>query len=145
MRNLSIRSAKISDLANLKALLSSCKLTTEGLTEHIDHFLVGEIEQEFCAAVGLEIYNSDALLRSFAVKENQRANGLGKLMYLAALDLAKKNGVRQVFILTETAERFFEKAGFKKLARESAPNSIKATSEFREICPASAAFMKLRL
>ena len=95
--------------------------------------------------MGLEVYESCALLRSFAVEENSRKHGFGKLMYMSAMDRAKKSGVQQIFLLTETAETYFKKMGFSSMERNAAPDVIKATAEFHDICPASAAFLFLNL
>jgi mannose-6-phosphate isomerase-like protein (cupin superfamily) len=50
-------------------------------------------------------------------------------------------GVRDVYLLTTTAARFFERAGFATIPRDQAPLAICQTTEFRSLCPASATFM----
>jgi len=40
-----------------------------------------------------------------------------------------------------TAEKFFKNCKFQQTARETAPVGIQSTAEFKDLCPASAAFM----
>ena len=63
----------------------------------------------------------------------------------ALLDEATESGIERLWLLTTTAEDFFAAIGFAPVAREAAPASIQATLEFRDLCPASATFMKLDL
>jgi len=49
---------------------------------------------------------------------------------------------QDVYLLTETAESFFVRLGFEPISREEAPADIRASEEFRCLCPESAAFMR---
>jgi N-acetylglutamate synthase-like GNAT family acetyltransferase len=62
-----------------------------------------------------------------------------------AEEQAKASGIRELYLLTTTAETFFAKRGFLRAPRDSAPPAIRATREFSGICPASSAFMSKRL
>jgi amino-acid N-acetyltransferase len=59
----------------------------------------------------------------------------------AAERLAAKNGVKSLYLLTTTADRFFAGLGFRRLQREMAPLAIKSTSQFSSLCPATAVLM----
>ena len=59
--------------------------------------------------------------------------------------LAQSRGVQELCLLTTTAEHFFERLGYQRAEREAAPASIRGTSEFTTLCPASAVFMRKRL
>ncbi len=52
-----------------------------------------------------------------------------------------RSGVRSLFLLTTTAEEFFGQRGYARVARESAPETIRSTREFADICPASSVLM----
>jgi amino-acid N-acetyltransferase len=54
-------------------------------------------------------------------------------------------GVEVVYLLTTTAESFFAHRGYRRIERSQAPESIRSTREFSEICPASSAFMSKRM
>jgi len=90
---------------------------------------------------GLEFYPPFALLRSVAVRENERGKSIGKQIVGDLLNIAKENGVHEVYLLTETAHEFFLNRGFRDVARENVPSEIKASSEFSAVCPVSASVM----
>ncbi len=54
---------------------------------------------------------------------------------------ARSQGVRDVYLLTTTAEDFFARRGYVRIGREKAPRTIRSTREFADLCPASSAFM----
>jgi amino-acid N-acetyltransferase len=58
---------------------------------------------------------------------------------------AKSQGAREIYLLTTTAERFFERLGYTRVPREAAPLAIQQTQEFSALCPSSSAFMVKQL
>jgi amino-acid N-acetyltransferase len=58
------------------------------------------------------------------------------------LDRARERGVREMYLLTTTAERWFPRFGFTRIAREQVPDAVRGSVEFREACPAFAAVMR---
>jgi N-acetylglutamate synthase-like GNAT family acetyltransferase len=140
-----IRAAGRSDLSTIEALLQGEKLPVRGVPEHLATFLVGENDGRVVAVGGLEVHATVALLRSVAVEPAVRGRGLGLELCKALLSLARSQGVREVYLLTMSAGRFFEKLGFSTVPRDAAPREIRATEEFSEICPASAALMRLEI
>lgn len=106
-----------------------------------EHFLGCVHEDVLSGVVGLEIYGSVALLRSLAVVESSRGLGCGKRLVAEAEAYAMGRGVKQIYLLTDTAASLFESLGYVSAERESAPNAIRTTAEFSSICPVSAAFM----
>ncbi|MFC1556068.1 GNAT family N-acetyltransferase [candidate division KSB1 bacterium] len=88
------------------------------------------------------IYGETALLRSLAVAEDCRGIGYGRLMTERLLKSAEDSGIRTMFLLTTTAEKFFEKYGFVSIARSEADESIKTTAEYKYLCPDNAVVMK---
>lgn len=126
----------------VRRLLSDSGLPAADLTsQHLEHFLGCGPKQTPKGVVGLEIYGSEALLRSLAVDESARGHGCGTALVAAAERYARGRGVRRVYLLTTTAAKFFEGLGYTAAAREEAPAPIRATSEFRSLCPSSSAFM----
>lgn len=91
--------------------------------------------------VGLETIEKAALLRSLVVDPAQRGTGLGHALVESALELARERGVAEVWLLTTTADRFFERLGWRRVERSSAPAGIRATAEFSTLCPASSVCM----
>jgi amino-acid N-acetyltransferase len=91
--------------------------------------------------VGLELYGTDALLRSLVVAPSVRGTGLGSALVTHAEFYARTQGVRAMYLLTKTAERFFSQRGYQRIARGEAISAIESTREFRELCPESSALM----
>jgi amino-acid N-acetyltransferase len=96
----------------------------------------------FAGCGGLEIFGENALIRSVALREDLRGKGMGALIYEQLEQIAKDKGCQKLFLLTTTAESFFQHAGFLKADRDLAPIDIRNTQEFSTICPSSAIFMK---
>jgi amino-acid N-acetyltransferase len=91
------------------------------------------------------LFGDVALLRSLVIAPGRRGTGEGSALLKHAEDHARAQGVRDLFLLTTTAETFFAKHGYMRATRESAPAAIRMTREFGSICPASAAFMSRKL
>lgn len=94
---------------------------------------------------GLELYGSAALLRSVVVREPFRGQGYGRRMTESLEDRAAKQGVVTLFLLTTTAAEFFRSLGYREIDRAAVPQPISETSEFADLCPASAVAMRKRV
>ena len=137
------------DLPRIERLLQSSGLPHEDLeTSPVRLFVgydgadeVGE-DDEFLGVGGLEVYGSDALLRSVVVPDERRGNGHGSAIYRALESRARQEGVETLYLLTTTAEGFFAGHGFEVTDRDDAPGSIRDTAEFRELCSSAATCMR---
>jgi amino-acid N-acetyltransferase len=132
--------------AAAERLLAAADLPTSDLTESLlqDFFYAGSAAEP-TGLVGLELQGEVALLRSLVVAPALRSRGAGTSLVEHAERHARLRGVRDLYHLTMTAEGFFARRGYTRVAREDAPQSIRSTREFAGICPASAAFMVKRL
>jgi amino-acid N-acetyltransferase len=137
-----VRTATDGDFAEVMALLRSAGLPEAGVEPGLAGFYVAEAEGRIVGAVGLEPYGKDALLRSAVVDPAARGTGIGVALVERILDHARKRGVRGVYLLTTTAERWFPRFGFERITREDVPATVQASIEFREACPASAVVMR---
>jgi amino-acid N-acetyltransferase len=79
------------------------------------------------------------------VSPEWRGTGLGKRLVEHVIADAESRGIRALYLLTTTAERYFPSFGFRKTARDGVPEEVKGSVEFREACPASATVMALEL
>lgn len=130
----------------VKQLLAESMLPTADLTQaHFEHFIGYRRDDVLEAVVGLEIYPPVALLRSLAVTTRSRGQGIGNRLLGEAERFAKARDVKEIYLLTTTAERFFARSGYERIQRETAPKAIRETQEFSRLCPASAAVMRKRL
>ena len=135
-----IEPAQVAETAEVKALLIECGLPVTDITT-MSGFLVARAGGEICGTVGLEQLGEAALLRSLAVRRQQRNQRLGQRLCDEALATARKEGVKTVYLLTTDATKFFRKLGFDEVARDAAPASVRATTQFASLCPASATLM----
>jgi len=143
--NLEIRSAEIGHLTSISNLLRNAALPNEDIEEFLNTMVVLELDGKIIGCVALELYGNYALLRSLAVDKMQRSKGYGKLLVREIIKLAKSHKVVQLFLLTETAVKFFPVFGFKKILREKIPEIVKTSREFTTFCPVSAVAMTLKL
>ncbi len=128
------------------ALLDAEGLPASDLTEsHLEHFFFTGSDGAPSALVGLEIYGEAALLRSLVVSADARTQGLGSALVQHAEGYAAARHVRSIYLLTTTAEAYFEHRGYRRVDRAQAPASIQSTREFASLCPSSSAFMIKRL
>ncbi len=137
--------AKLQDLPRVLELLKSGKLPVDGLSGHLNTTLVLREGERVGGCVALEIYSTAALLRSLVVKKQHRGKGWGKRLTHAALEIAQEKGVKQVYLLTETARDFFAGLGFKVVDRSEVPLSVRSSVEFTSACPVSATAMMFQL
>jgi amino-acid N-acetyltransferase len=131
--------ARPKDAAAVAALLREAGLPHEDFAAHLANFLVARSHGAVVGAIGYEDHGTDALLRSLVVAPGQRGHGLGGLLMRALTARAKAHGVRQFYLLTTTAEKFFTARGFARIDRALVPPAVAQAKEFRSLCPASAA------
>lgn len=140
-----VEPATVADLPDVLALLAGHSLPLEGAAEHLDTMLVARKDATVVGVAALERYPDGDLLRSLAVAVAVQGSGVGRMLTTAALHMAAAAGVQDVFLLTTTAERYFPKFGFERIARGDVPVSVQASVEFGSACPASAVVMRKRL
>lgn len=129
-------------LAAAVALLKRAGLPTADLTdESMEAFFFAGDPAAPLGIVGVELSPPHAMLRSLVVGDPVRSTGMGSRLLAHAEAHARSTGVRSIFLLTTTAERFFIARGYQRLDRSEAPGFIRASREFSALCPASAAFM----
>jgi amino-acid N-acetyltransferase len=134
------------DLAAVTELLRRCGLPFEDLTPgDMREFLLVPADGELAACAGLQIFGAAGLLRSLAVTQPLRLQGIGGQLCELLEQRAGENGINSLYLLTLDAERFFERRGYRRCAREDVPAAIQASAEFRQLCPASAICMRKKL
>ena len=136
-----LRPAAPSDLAAVERLLTASGLPLDGVREALGTFVVAEARGDVVGVAGLEICCDDALLRSVAVQPDWRSHGLGRALVTRVISDAEARGLRALYLLTTTAERYFPSFGFRTISRDEVPDDLRKTAEFRGACPASATVM----
>jgi len=143
--SVTIERATSSDTDALLALMKENGLPADGLADHVATTLVARDAGRIVGSAGLEVYADGALLRSVTVAPDRRGTGLGGRLTAAALDLAREQKIRTLFLLTTTAEGYFPRFGFQCITRAEVPPGVQQSIEFRSACPASAIVMRRHL
>lgn len=142
---LDITPAAPADLPGILALLAASQLPRARIEDHVASTLVARQASGVVGTAALELYGDAALLRSVAVAAELRGQGLGAALTVAALELARRRGVHTVYLLTETADRFFPRFGFHAISRTEVDVAVRASTEFTTACPKSAMVMVKQL
>jgi L-amino acid N-acyltransferase YncA len=137
-----MRKATETELPAIQALLKEARLPLQGV-EDCAVMLLEEGDGALLGCVGLEVHGAHGLLRSGAITDAARGQGLGSSLVRAILKEAARLELSSVSLLTETARDYFPKFGFKVVERSSLPDSLQASAEFRGACPESATAMTL--
>lgn len=128
------------------ALLARAGLPTADLAAlDLEHFLGCGTLDEPAGVVGIEPLGPYGMIRSLAVDRAFRGSGCGRALVAAAERHARSLGIRELYLLTETAPGFFSALGYEPVGRDVVPDAVRASEQFASICPASAACMRKRL
>ncbi|MDD9983079.1 MAG: arsenic resistance N-acetyltransferase ArsN2 [Gammaproteobacteria bacterium] len=139
MHEIELRPARPADFDAIARLLSAAGLPVEDLgVTMLDGFVVATDGEVRVGVVGLQIHESNALLRSLAVEPQHRSRGLGARLVDAIETEARVRGVAALYLLTTTATTFFERLGYTAHDRATVPPSIATTTEFSSLCPGTA-------
>ena len=137
-----IEPAQPSDLPSIRWLLEYENLPVEDLTESsLQQFIVCRDDKGIFGAVGLERCGPYALLRSLVVAEDRRGESIGTQLTAIAVARAQRAQFKAVYLLTTTAQRFFARCGFRVVSRDETPAEIANTTQFTQLCPATAVLM----
>lgn len=129
----------------LVQLLQTEKLPTVDLPDQLDNFIAIIENDELIGAAGIERYGDYGLLRSVVVAGDNRGHGFAGELLVAAESRAKENGIKALFLLTETAADYFSRKGYRTITRDDVPEAVQQSSEFSHVCPVSAIVMKKNL
>jgi amino-acid N-acetyltransferase len=144
MTKLSIEPARREELSRIFELRQESDPPPDGFEDHLLTNLFARHEDQVVGSAALELYGSAALLRSVAVSWSLRGSGIGYRLTEAALELSRDYGIEEVYLLTETADLFFPRFGFRQIPRSEVPHNVQSSIEFTSACPASAMVLDLR-
>lgn len=137
-----IRSAKPSDKEAVVELLQSAGLPTTDLNPVLPNFLLAFADGQLVGTAGVEVTGEVGLLRSVAVKESFQNYKIAKRLVNDLTKQMRLQWVKELYLITTTAEGYFAKQGFEKIERDSIPAEIAQSQQFSDLCPSSATIMK---
>ena len=141
-RCVTLRRAGRADHEGVTTLLQALDLPTAGVADWLDRFWIAEHANRVVGVAGMERYGDGGLLRSVAVAYGWRDSGIGRALVDRVLEEGRAAGVREVYLLTTTAEHYFPRLGFACVGRENVPAAVRASVEFTGACPDSAVVMR---
>ncbi|QIP14215.1 GNAT family N-acetyltransferase [Spirosoma aureum] len=124
------------------ALLDKGHLLTDDLPADLTDFVIARAARMPIGVAGLERLNEVGLLRSVVVDPAFQGIQVGTQLVGCILENARAVGLREVYLITTTADRYFERYGFEVVIRQDVPVSIQQTKQFSDLCPSSAIVMK---
>jgi amino-acid N-acetyltransferase len=145
MRGLTLDQADDGSTGYVEQLLERSDLPTADLRSGPGQFYVARHGTGRVGVGGLEVYGSNALLRSVAVEPSLRGQGFGTGLCDALERKARAEDVETLYLLTTTAAGFFAGHGYVEIDREATPPEICETTEFAELCPSSATCLRKEL
>jgi amino-acid N-acetyltransferase len=124
------------DVAAVEALLADAGLPLDGAAEAFELGIVGRFPPDgpVVAAAAIERFDHDGLLRSVVVAPEHRGTGLGHELVAAAEVLAVESGIRDLWLLTETAVDWFPRLGYRVVERATAAAAVGDSIEFTTVC-----------
>lgn len=143
--NVDIAPATAGDLGRVLELLEHNHLPRAEIERHVDTLLVAREGDRIVGCGAVELYGKAGLVRSIAVDLPHRGLGLGIQLTEAVLALARSHGLKTVYLLTETAQGFFPRFGFRSIRREEMDPAVKRSVEFTKACAETAHVMRAEL
>lgn len=96
----------------------------ESIYEMLREFVVAEEEGQIVGCLAVDIFWADlAEVKSLAVAEDRRGQGIGRILVEAAEADARKLGVKKLFALTYE-KGFFLSRGFTPIDRDTLPEKV---------------------
>lgn len=142
---MTIQKATEQTRAAVISLLQSQNLPSGDLPPVLENFLVAMEDDQVVGVIGLERYGSYGLLRSLVVHPDFRNRQIAEKLVQQLEETATATGIAALYLLTETAEKYFSKKGYTIISRSDVPQTMMQSSEFSHVCPASATVMKKEL
>ena len=137
-----IEPAAAEDFPSVCALLESEQLPISDLRNDMKHFYLAIVGDTTVGAIGLDPYGSSGLLRSMIVLPEYRHMGIAAHLVETLETHAKQLAIKDLFLITNTADGFFTKIGFRKIQRDQLPATVAGSAEFNGLCPESSSIMK---
>ena len=137
-----MRTPTLDQAPAIAALLSESGLPTDDLSEQdISLFRIEGTHDRLVAVGGLQPFDDVALMRSVATAASMRGRGLAGTIVDELESLAQERGFCSLYLLTESAARFFESRGYLPVDRSDVPSAIQKSRQFASLCPDSAIVM----
>ncbi|MFQ5901524.1 MAG: GNAT family N-acetyltransferase [Thermodesulfobacteriota bacterium] len=109
MKDINFTFADSAEEGTIRRLLSESGLPHKDIANHLHHFMLAKSGSNLIGVVGLEVLGELGLLRSLAIESSHRGKGIGRMLYERILAYAHLKGLKELYLLTDTAEGFFRR------------------------------------
>ena len=123
-----------SDVQAVEAMLSAAGLPLDGAAEAFDLGIVAREDGGLIAAAAIEPFGAAGLLRSVVVAPDHRGAGIGRALVASAEALAREAGIRDLYLVTETAADWFPSLGYETVERAVADAAVGGSVELTTVC-----------
>lgn len=130
-----IRIANTEDINNINQFLGQADVSTAGINQIIDHFIVMEDdEKNILATLGIERLERDGLLRSLVITPVLGQTQVLSL-FKSVLSLAKSKELEHLYLATniESSIPFFELLGFIKVEMRELPTHLQSSDHITQL------------
>jgi N-acetylglutamate synthase-like GNAT family acetyltransferase len=126
----SVRQAIQDDLEQLQSILETSGLSAHGILEPNTTCWLAEINNHAMGCIALQWGASAALLCSAAVLPDHRGHGLGSRLLETALNGARAEHKRSVYLFSTDAGEYWTRQGFKEVP---VPELVKALPDAPQV------------
>jgi N-acetylglutamate synthase-like GNAT family acetyltransferase len=129
-----IRTAEPKDLGEMMSFLGQAQVSTKGLAEQIDHFIVMEdFNSNLLGTLGIQRVEQDGLLRSLVISPKAEQTTILD-MFQQILKLAKEKELKRLYLATNkiVSIEFFTLLGFRQKEIQEIPSYILETEHLEE-------------
>jgi amino-acid N-acetyltransferase len=96
---------------------------------------------EMVGCVGFSRHGANAVLHSLVVIREAKGEGVGRALVANAIEHLRKQGVRQIFLVTTDTARYFGYLGFSPVGRASIPSEVLDSPEIAQYAAGEATYM----
>lgn len=132
MMPVTISEGRAADLDEVAELLASAGLLGERAPGCLDGFLIVREGGRLVATAGLEDHEAFGILRSVASAPDCRGRGIAAALVRTIIDRSSAKGHQNLYLLTKTAESYFERFGFRRIERAEIGATVLAAGQFAE-------------
>ena len=139
------RRATREEIGEVGALLEASALPPLPTGTSLSCVLLGLEKGSVMGVVALEVVARRGLTLWVAVAREHQGRGLGKSLLQSLIARAHELSLREVYIVTKTASKFFAQLGFSPVSRAAVPSEIRSLRAYPDQCAESAEVMRLEL
>jgi N-acetylglutamate synthase-like GNAT family acetyltransferase len=136
-----LRNAKTEELEQISRLLDQAGLPMLDSGFPLRNLFVATEGPTVIGAIALGVHARAGMVRSLVVAPDQRGQGMARQLMQTLFSRSHELGLRGLYLLTTDGESVFEKLGFRRVPRDSAPPEIRSSRQFSQECPESALLM----